>query len=97
MAIGLLSRIMEKEAFATFAADFMTRAAPLPAGTQAVLFHFLSLAHPNKAQAIAAQAFLDPKSAGPLAAAAAQGLAVQATVGSHAWKDDFSQTLLGLN
>lgn len=97
MAIGLLSRIMEREAFASFATDFMSRTTALPAGTQAVLFHFLSLAHPNKAQAVAAQAFLDPKSAGPLAAAAAQGLAVQATVGSHAWKDDFSQTLLGLH
>lgn len=97
MAIGLLSRVMEKENFAAFAADFASRAAPLPACTQAVLFHFLSLAHPHKAQGIAAQAFIDPKSAGPLAAAAAQGMAVQATIGSHAWNDAFSQTLLGLH
>ena len=97
MAIGLLSRVMEKENFATFAADFAARSAPLPACTQAVLFHYLSLAHPHKAQGIAAQAFIDPKSAGPLAAAAAQGMAVQATIGSHAWNDAFSETILGLH
>lgn len=97
LAIALLSRIMEKENFASFAADFATRAAPLPACTQAVLFHFLSLAHPHKAQAIAAQAYTDPKSAGPLAAAAAQGISVQAILGSHGWNDDFSQTLLGVH
>ncbi len=97
MAIGLLSRIMEKEAFANFAAEFAAHAAPLPPGTQAVLFHFLSIAHPTKAQAIAAQAFLDPKSAGPLAEAAAQSLSAQATIASHAWDDDFKHTLLGLH
>lgn len=97
MAIGLLSRIMEKEAFANFAADFAGRAAPLPPGTLAVLFHFLSLAHPTKAQAIAAQAFMDPKAAGPLADAAAQGLSVQATMGSHSWDVDFKQALTGMN
>lgn len=95
MAIGLLSRTMEKEAFASFAAEFAARAAPLPPGTLAVLFHFLSLAHPTKAQAIAAQAVIDPKLAGPLADAAAQGLSVQATMGPHAWDVDFRQALSG--
>lgn len=97
MAIGLLARVMEKEAFATFAADFASRAAPLPPGTQAVLFQFLALAHPNKAQAIAAQAFVDPKSAGPLADAAAQGLSVQAIMVPHGLDADFRETLAGLN
>jgi hypothetical protein len=97
MALGLLSRIMEKETFANFAAEFAARAAPLPPGTLAVLFHFLSLAHPTKAQAIAAQAVIDPKSAGPLADAAAQGLSVQATIGSHGWDVDFRDALAGVN
>jgi hypothetical protein len=95
MAIGLLSRIMEKETFAGFAADFATCAAPLPACTRLCCSISCRWLIPIRHRRSLAQAFIDPKSAGPLAAAAAQGMAVQATIGSHAWNDDFSQTLLG--
>lgn len=96
MAIGLLARVMDKDAFAGFAAAFATRAAPLPASTEAVLFAFLSQVHPARAQVIAAQAIADPKAAGPLAGAAAQGLAVHSVLGARGWADAFRQALGGV-
>jgi hypothetical protein len=88
LAIGFLARIADRETFATFAAEFATRAAPLPASTEAVLFQFLAQAHPARAQTIAALAIANPRTAGPLAGAAAQGLAVQAALGLQDWTQE---------
>lgn len=91
MAIALLARLMEKSAFAAFATAFLRDAAePLPASTQAVLFHFLSAVHPAEAQRLAAQAFCDAKPASALAAAVAQGMAAQVVMGIDAGVGEFT-------